>query len=121
MSPEQLGPWHHFLFFFFHNSGASRLVNVDRGLGLATRSESKGTSSASDFQGELSPWGIALADGIAELEHQSVSLSRTRVCGGGGLPLRRLRAQGGVGGWNPFWESWLCETSKPGKQKTQND
>lgn len=46
-------------------------MKADRGLGLASRSEIKGTSSASNFQGELSPWGVALADRTAELKHQS--------------------------------------------------
>lgn len=51
MPPEQLGPG---TIFFLFNCGAPWLVKVDRGPGLASRSESKGTSSASDFQGELS-------------------------------------------------------------------
>lgn len=40
---------------FCFTPGAPWLVQADRGLGLASRSESEGTRSASDFQGELSP------------------------------------------------------------------
>lgn len=63
MFPEQLRPCSFsFSSSFILNSGAPWLVKVDRGLGLASGSESKGTSSASDFQGESSPCGVALAD-----------------------------------------------------------
>lgn len=51
------------------------------------------------------PGGVALAGGRAELEHQGC----TMVCGGflsEGSELREGR------GWNPFWESWRCETFK---------
>lgn len=48
-------------------------MKVDRGPEMAPGSDNKGTSSASDFRGELSLWGVVLAERRAEMEHQGVA------------------------------------------------